>query len=428
MKDSADNAYARREFLRRRAKEFVMEGLLSGPEPLEFAGLTRGRRETAAILDRARRAVYAHGKSIWSRSLLTHEAPYLFVDSDSEAEEQAMKVFGTTVHFKCEPTKIRIFPRGILTIEQEWTLTKNEAPITVVQFIAACKEARLQASDEAWSRIRSLLTGLSGQRAFAALPTHWLDTSETAEAFVRQHVIKHAILFLQSPPGIQPGSPHNGRLDKLSTDERKPIVGLLNLTEWYSIYADHYIETVFKNVVQNRRDEIYLTDNDASVVICAKYWDDGDPLRYYLHDIVLASQFELSRLSHLRYLAYYMRVAPEAQGALALDQSDGRSALSFALEVQQVVQRSSYDHPAEVLIQHGFTRRFLAQIGSQRFTKASSDELDSYIVRIARAVELKSGLDLSEKNFGVARSTLVVTWIAVAVAVAGVMIALMAGG
>jgi hypothetical protein len=219
----------------------------------------------------------------------------------------------------------------------------------------------------------------------------------------------------------------NVDFDNLPDHEKKPMVGILNLTEWFRIYSNDYVRNVFEHVVRNRQDEIYLTDNDCSVVALADYWSPGDPLLFYQLDLILATLFELSRLTHLRYLAYYLRSAPEALGALTLNSESGRMALSFVLDVERVVAGSSYDHPAEALIQHGFTRRFLKQIVIQRGTRSSLEELDAFVERVARALELRTGLDLSEMDVGISRRIWVVTVGAFLVAIIGVIVAIVIG-
>jgi hypothetical protein len=89
----------------------------------------------------------------------------------------------------------------------------------------------------------------------------------------------------------------------------------------------------------------------------------------------------------------------------------GRASLDFIIKVRKVVQDSGYDHPAESLIQHGFTRRFLAVVAAERGSMDSLRELDTFIGSVMRTLELRSGLDLSEKNFGAARGTLIATYV-----------------
>ena len=273
----------------------------------------------------------------------------------------------------------------------------------------AVKKARKYAQDSAWSRIRELIQSLRSTPNLAGIPMRWSGTDPTGESFIRQHLIRHSLVFLDAPPDLPVEPDAHPSFDNLSIEQRKPVAGILNLTEWYNIYAADYIETVFRDAVRNRRDEIYLTDNNSSVIILANYWLDGDTLAFYQQDLVLATQFELSWLTHLRFLAFYLRSAPETVNALALNNADSREALSFVLDVQNAVLNSSHDHPAEPLVVHGFTRRFLGQIADQRGTTDSLEELDSYISRIARAIELRTGLDLSEKNFGVASKILSAT-------------------
>jgi hypothetical protein len=419
------NDSVRRQFVSLRASKPATSMIFGDVRVgLEFGGLSGGRLETDDIRDRTRKAEAAGGKSIWARSILDHEAPYLFkVNNDALPVPNPIRVASRLARFEPYSQEVRLFPRGVLAIEQGWNLDARNEHLTIQDFIIAMKQAKRDASELAWIRIREVLQVLRQRdRLFAGLDVTWSDTAETAESFIRQHLVKHALVFLDAPPGLRADTPpglrtdaepqlYNQSLDDLGYSVKAAIAGVLNLTQWFDIYARAYPDSVFADAVRNRRDEIYLTDNDSSVIVLADYWSEGDTLGYYQADLVLATQFELARLTHLRYLAYYLRNAPEAEEALSLRDDGGREALGFVLDVQNAVLRSNYDHPAEALIQHGFTRRFLSQVGAQRGTKASLDELESYIEKILRAIELRTGLELSEKNYGVASRTLIVTWI-----------------
>jgi hypothetical protein len=395
--NSSTNNTAKRAFVELRSGGIVTDREFGGRVvQLEFAGLVDGKRETDAIRDRSRTAEERGGKSIWARSILTDEAPYLF--TSSIATMNAISVGqGVDAVLKCDRLRVRIFPRGTIAIEQNWVLSGTSSEFSIEDFIVATKAARSEAGKGAWSQLREMLQSLSPRHPIAGIDVEWASTDETVETFVRQHLIRHTMIFLDAPPGGRDGD--HGWLDIKSPGVQMPVAGLMNLTQWYDIYAIDYVESVFANIVRNRRDEVYLTDNDCSIIILADYWKPRDTLEYYREDLLLATQFEISRLTHLRYLAYYLRCAPETHAALSSRGSNKRSALSFVLDVQKARLDSSYDHPAESLIQHGFTRRFLLHIGAQRGTAAAAEELDDRIARIARAIELRSGLDIASKTY-----------------------------
>jgi hypothetical protein len=290
------------------AKDHLLETRATGPVTdllfgavtisLAFAGLNSGKLETRDILDRMRRAKEAGGKPVWAATLLEDEAPYRF----ERALSGARKVPREGVHFYRSPQIVRVFPRGVLTVEQQWELDPEDADTPVSGFIAAVKSAREQAANDAWTALREMLTNLA-QHPPEGLAWRWSGTEPTHEAFLRQHLLSHTMIFMDSLPGESVPVYAHPSFDHMNVRERNAVVGILNLTEWYEYYSECYSERVFGTAVRNRVDEIYVTDNDASVIILANYWLEGDPLEEYQCDLVLATQFELARLTHLRFLA-----------------------------------------------------------------------------------------------------------------------------
>lgn len=386
---------------------------------LQFGGLEQqGTWEYNEIDSRARHSEAAGGKAIWTSSILQAEAPYLF---NLELGDKPPTINPAGVHFARAAQRVRIFPRGVLSLDQRWDL--QDENISVATFIQAVKEARRLATRDAWERISGILRYLQENHAcISDVSVEWSRTDASEESFIRQHLITHSIIFMDSLPGRERSSGQPS-FDELSSDEIKPIAGVLNLTEWFELYAAQYVNGVFDRFVRNRQDEIYVTDNDASLVILKNYWTEGDTLENYQRDLVLAVHFELSRLTYLRYLAFYMRHAPVAKAALTLSDSTGRSALAFVLRMQRIVDGSGYDHPAEALVRHGFTRRFLAQLAHERGTVASLSELDRHISGISGALELRTGLDLSEQGVRAARGTLIATWLVIFLTGAAIIIA-----
>jgi hypothetical protein len=361
-----------------------------------------GNLETNEIRDRAQKAEEEGGKSIWARSILDREAPYLFKPIDGLPRMESIRLDSRTrrdATFDRYSEEIRIFPRGVLAIEQRWDFDGRQSDLTIEDYIVALRRARHDASRSAWTRIRDMLEILGRDGMLGDVAVKWSGITGNAETFIRQHLVRHTLIFLDSPPGPSAEPSKEMSFDDLESDVKACIADVLNLTQWFDIYAGDYPKAVFQDAVRNRKDEIYLTDNDCSVIILPSLWDPADTLRYYQLDLVLATQFELARLTHLRYLAYYLRTAPGADDALTLGDDDGgRESLAFVLDIQNAVLRSNYDHPAEALIQHGFTRRFLSQVGAQRGTRGSLEELESYIDKILRAIELRTGIELSERT------------------------------
>jgi hypothetical protein len=249
--DEAGNAEARRELLSRRASGFLTDLLFDNVVNLRFAGLDKGRREKNEILDRARRAALAGGKNIWSASLLEQEAPFVFTEA-SNTEPRTLSLDGTAAaKFDCSLRRVRVFPRGVISLDQTWTLANEPAELTVEQFIVACKKARTEALDDAWTQIRSILLSLPSDPEFSSTSVKLRETDATAETFIRQHLIRHSMLFLESVPGLP--VEESVSFDGLSDCEKKPMVGVLNLTEWYKRYSNDYVRSVFEHVVKESR-------------------------------------------------------------------------------------------------------------------------------------------------------------------------------
>ena len=432
--DIDGNSPARRELLTKRAEGTLLETLMPLDEERSFGSLSRGKSEGPDLVRRMDRALNNGGKAVWSRSLLGSQAPIIF-DALKPSSEETVGLGGPdeTLTFRLSELQVRIFPRGVLSFERRWVPELHgDQAISVGAFIQACKKARELQDDEIWGLLDGLLRDLPKVTGIGSVD--WRVPDETTKAFLQQHTLRHAVVFMESLPGsgANDGSQDGVaeqfiNFDLVESDSLKSIVGILNLTQWYDVYSSDYVSRVVNEAVRNRQDELYLTDHDSSVIVLAGFWKPADPLKYYKEDLILAIQFELCRLGHLRYLAYYMRTDALASLHARTHQDNGREALGFVLDIQRAISLSSYDRPAEPLIRHGFTRRFLSQISRERGTQDSLEELSDNVRQITRATDLRTGFELTDQSVRISRRSLFLNVLVLFVTFAGVALALALG-
>ena len=424
--DKSNEGWAAAEALTQaRSTAFVADTFLREDNgSLRFGTLADGEREAVQVGDRMDKARDRKGKAIWSQVYLKAESPVVF-----ELRPQLVPTTHQRIEFRpWEQPKLRFFPRGVLAIEYGYE-ADIDSPRPVVEVIQAIILLRNETRDMAWQHLRDkVLTWPSDTRPMVRevgvkwLPAHSADTKE----FVSQHLVHHMVVLLERLPGgvdfetNDEGNPSGLKAGSLSA---MAVAGLVNLTVWYDLYSRTYVDQVLTRALRNRNDEIYLTDSHATLIVLAHFWSAEDPLQYYERDILLATLFELTLLTHLRYQAYFMRV-------VVLDRElrddyktrSRRDSLSSVLQMQRILLRSAYEHPAERLIRHNFTRRFLAQLRVERGVDAAAGELKSQIEEVSRAVQLGSGLELEDAAIRVARWTLVLTFVAALIAAVAIVI------
>lgn len=360
--------------------------------PAEIGGWTNGRSEVSDLKRRGEDAREANGKNLWVSNLVEEEAALIFdslagnLDSTIRSKDGKYVRLLPATYFQA-----RIFPRGVLNLLWTCELGPADYPSNFEchEFIAFLRTLKALVRKEATRHIEDFCMTLEKGPANAwNLKPKWSESINDLKQLIATELVCHSTFLLESLPGeaVQ-AVPTN--YDELSESQTQALYGVLNQTDWLDQVTRS--ESIQSRFIRNRKDELFITDGDTSLVVLAGFWSDGDTLKtFYLKDLLVSIQFELARLAHLRYLAFLMH-SNAATDALAL-RGNNAKALKFVTTLLQAVRGSDYNRPAAPLINHGFTRRVLTQIAEQRGTALAVSELESFSSRVRELVALRAGM------------------------------------
>lgn len=383
--------------------------------------------ELEEIEARGQRAKEAEGKFIWSPTILKREAPFAKPTADGRNFNWVSNS-GQAVSYAGGPIRTRLFRRGTLSIvyKHYFDATSSD-PLIVEDFIRSLEKLANDLRLEAETRFTEFLSSAgSSQHKVAGIEVGWREVDENAKSVIKQKTLQHSLIFLEAAPGQYPTNKDAPVLDVSDPEVQIPTAALLNSTWWHRDYDEGYVSKVFKNALRNRRDEVYLSDEKRSVVVLADFWKPGNSLEFYMDDLVLATSFELARISHVNYLSHYLNVAAPRVSVSKGTEADRRQALEFVQTMQDAVGLSGYDEPTESLVVHGFTQRFLALLASERKTDDSIKNMTILTDKIAQNVQIQATMSVAEKNLATARNTLILSGIVLFAAAAAIGVAVWA--
>lgn len=374
--------------------------------------------EADALRSRAYAALKHNGKAIWSDLFLRQHAPILFSGSplcDSPipiAVAEEVSIAGVPQGIRFKECEFRIFRNGTLCFTYAFMRDSTSLEMGVDQLIDAIEYLAEQTYAGYIHTVKEIVTSWSKSKValVAGQPLRFTPVDQNADAKVRAGTVKHSCLFLE-------GFKENGaRLAITDSTTKRVLLGVLNRAAWYEKYGDDYLDQAFGKNVGYRNDEVYLTDKDASLVLLADFWTTPS-LNYYSYDLVLSIGLQISRFAHLTFMLQYMQDNPDSRKALQDLGSD--RAVDLVLEARGVMTLVHEAGEVDSLVLHGFTRRFMKQLGEERNIAGIVKSIERRIENINNAIDLKSAVDLGKHSAFTDRRA--VKWAIIAVIVSAAL-------
>jgi len=381
--------------------------------------------EERFIKDRAKSSIRIGGKNIWSELFFEKQAPILFVTESEHylcenyrvkdgdhVEIRDDKLQNIKVIFK--GCKLRMFPDGILSISYEFDSDFDSKELSVDELIPYLLKLEGMTLDGYVQNLQLIVDNWSDkEHPINKLQLNIRESKEIDDSFVKSSTVKHEFIFVE-------------KLVDKSDDDRTPLcvekiteqyllLGLLNKAMWYKLYSEKYIKGVFSKNVGYRKDEIYLTDKNSTLVLLSDYWSDNNPLRYYIDDIVLAAQMQVTKIAYLAFFHKYLRLASSSKDVLK-DHST-KQAVKLVIRSRSIITLVREIMEIDTLITHGFTRRFVHQLIDERHISQQLEIIDKRIENINNSVNLQT-------TVAIARANTKLNWVIAFLTFFGVVIAL----
>ncbi len=456
----ADWVAGSRVLLRLRADDKLFECLKAA-----LIGSVQGAEEQSSFIrERMTRARSLGGKAVWTDHFVERHSPLMLpcaatltFDSQSVARTQPIDSNGDSElhHVKFLSHHLQAFRDGTIcyTLRTEFDDPKAnhdivEPPIAseIIRRLSALDDvveqnfkhvlAEFLRSDATRARLRESMNvaGLDG--------VEFLPSPQIEQLDVRRKATSHTVIFVEcfydgdAIAELYRDHSYRGERDKdalvglhtVLTSSTLP--GILNSATWYERYNSRYVRSLSRKEIGYRDDEIYLTDRKATVAVNPKFWDSKDPLSYYKHDIVLAVQYNNSRLTYFGSVLRYYQSHPDVRG---FDKMDPAAGLARVVDGQAIVLLIEESLDLTLLIDHGFTRLFVRRLHDELGFQEAIGFIRQRVDDAARIVSLRStvlaaeltskeSLEAAHENNRLQRTIrrLALLAIAVALAIAGV--------
>jgi len=396
-------------------------------------GVTAGKfrdpkAEASYIRDRAESSIRIGGKNIWSELFFEKQAPILFVTGaelylcenypfkeGQHVEIRDDKSQNIKVTFR--GCKLRMFPDGILSIAYEFDSDHDSKVLSVDELIPYLVKLEGMTLDGYFQNMRLIVDDWADEKhPINKFQLRIKASEDIDELSIKSSTVRHEFIFVE-------------RLVDKKGDNKKPVrveditkqyllLGLLNKAKWYKLYSEKYIEGVFLKNVGYRKDEIYLTDKNSTLVLLSDYWSDNNPLRYYIDDIVLAAQMQVTKIAYLAFFHEYLRLASASKPVLK-DHS-AQQAIDLVIRSRNVITLVREVMEIDTLITHGFTRRFVHQLIDEKNISQQLEIIDKRIENINNSVNLQTTIAIAKTNKKL-------NWVLVVLGVIGVVVAILGG-
>lgn len=374
-----------------------------------------GKLEDDLIEQRANDSLDEGGKNIWSYLFLKKYAPILFEENKSEYLTESLKVShqnaikgnelalekisnDIVVYKNCE---FRIFREGILSASFQFSSIGSDATfLSVKDFITVLSQLRRHCEKAFKRKVIRFLKSLKNREYLSDNFRINKDLRvETIEKSTWLHGNNHLVIFLDSLyKREEDGTFIIDSSKKKNEAYKKNVFGLLNQPKWYKKYGKEYINKAFDKNVGYRTDELYITDNNCTLIILQDYWDQSKPLKYYRRDLVLLIEYILSRISILDYLNSIIHDSEISKGGSIVNDD-----VESIVLIRNILFALEESLDVATLVKHGFTRKFLEQLKVERYIKNQIDSVGRFIENLDRAVTLKANFNIAKTSNKFAR-------------------------
>lgn len=364
------------------------------------------------------------GKNIWSTLFLNNYVPYTcdeigqkeLVPQDGDVRggilpnsqlsqgtlgldlDNAYKMVAR--YIRCQ---LRVMPDGTLTVTFSFDFDdevygEQLQKLQIDDFIKLILRLENLTSDAFFYRVRDL-TRVAQEQSHpfkeATLSFEILSNSSQDKDKVRQVSANHTVIFVEAfyeedgETEVQHNNIHDAR----------SILGILNQSQWYRNYSDNYVSKILDNDVGYRNDEKYLIDNRTSLIWQAEYWKRDKSARFYEGDLLVLIEFMLSKVAILQFITDYLQADRSFLASFELvSDEETRKLVNRILLARRVLLLIEEAINIEVLVVHGFTRKFLRKFYVERATPNLLQAINQKITHMDNAISLKASYDLTQQG------------------------------
>lgn len=395
--------------------------------------------EAEIIRTRAADASGRRGKSIWTDSFTTIEAPLrLKVTPEYKRNGHAITADNRLSDMKSDPLHRAKFTEHSLKLYREGTVTYTvrfkvmpprssgagaPGPLSAENCIASITKLESDATQAFRRELFGWLASSSATRLLKelGLPHQYVQESQWDERRLRQRTQLHNLILVDT--FLTPS-------DKQTLDDDYPgwaalppdqamrdvsFAGLLNTAPWFKKYRPEYLEALISKDLGYRDDEIYLTDRKSTLICNSGFWDPEDSLSLYREDVLLLVEYWIARLSQAQSILHYLQSDEQARSLTTIERSKALQVIDQARAILARLQEATT--PTRVL-NHGFSERFATRVA----VEVGMPDLLGFIHRLI--TDMASGLDLRSTVTAqeiTSRAALRVNWGTLAVSAAALV-------
>ena len=392
--------------------------------------------EADIVRVRATDASGRRGKSIWTDSFTTIEAP-LRLRITPEYKRNGHPIVGDSrlSDMKNDPLHRAKFTEHSLKLYREGTVTYTvrfrvmpprssgagvNNPLSAEQCITTITRLESDAMQAFRHELFGWLASSSAVRLLKdlGLPQRYMKESELTESHLRQRTQLHNLILVDSFLCRSEGEtldeeypgwvalPPNEAMNDVS------FAGLLNTSPWFTKYRERYLEALISKDLGYRNDEIYLTDRKSTLICNLGFWDPEDSLSLYREDVLLIVEYWIARMSQAQSILVFLQSDEQARSITTIERS---KALQVIDQARAILSRLQEATTPTRLLNHGFSERFAARVAVEVGMPDLLDFVHRLIADMASGLDLRSTVTAQEVT---SRAALRVNWGTLAVSAA----------
>jgi len=397
------------------------------------------------IQDRADQIKTHRGKNIWSDLFFENQIPIRFERIEKFSDcwvKDINEQIDLPSWIRFEKCEFRIFKEGVLVVSYKFSRNEtnlDNLTLPVEKVIGDLKVLETITFDSFRIRIiKSIVrTWTSESHLFQQILKLSLRDPKTLDNTLLRSTVKHSCILLENLNGLHNKTSETFDSESLDEATQRLLLGILNRTNWYTKYSKRYITETFMKNVGYRKDEIYLTDKNSTLILLEEYWKSGNPIRWYMEDLILAIQLQIAKQAYLEFFLRYMQSNSYSQKILGDLSSDdaGKSsddvvkssddAVKLVLQARNILILLQESTDINSLIIHGFTRKFLEKLVIELKMENYLTLIKSRIANIDDAVQLKSARDIGKQSIILDKWNVQITRYGLVIAIVALFIEIM---
>lgn len=292
--------------------------------------------------------------------------------------------------------KLRIFRAGVIGLELRFSWSPP-TPLDCATLVTAILHLeRSWASVAAYHKLKHVVTSAGNSTGIQLnLPgDHGFPRSAST----------HRLIILQS--FTSNGTPLE--FDEIYKEDEalRAVSGLLNRSEWFSNYCNHYIAEIRAKFVAYQKDEFFITDRNSTLVLFPQFFSHLAHKVQFVENVIVGMHYLLSWEAFARRLEVTLDTSMD-RSTLSLSPQPTRrqvDALVAALTATLDSVMTLRDALAiGGIVDHGFTGRVLTRFVDERELSRRVDSIGKKLEAAAKMLEVTGAHARQEAVGGRAR-------------------------